>query len=264
MYKIRVQLLRIKNLQISVLLLVFTLILTGGSLFLGVVNSPDIAKVSDEATALDESDNSVPMWTWIGMWVSEWLQNFSTEIMGAIVTFWIFDLIVNARNQKNSLILDLKSGDERIYVKALEHIRVNKWLTDGSLAKENIANADLHGQDLQSINLKGAYLRSVNFEGANVRFAELEDAVLIDANLRNADLSSADLENADLENADLRGASLGGANMNNANLTNAKFDHTTKWIRLVGDEEIAAILPNGTSWFVGMDLREFTQAKSDD
>jgi uncharacterized protein YjbI with pentapeptide repeats len=216
-----------------------------------------LAGITIGTTVLSGLVNAPNFFDW--EWLSAWLQNFSTEMMGAILTFLIFDLIVNTRNEKKDLILDLKSGDKTEYVKALDQLKANHWLVDGSLEKANLANAKLPHQELAYINLKGAYLRNVDFEGAKLVYAELENAVLIDANLRDADLSSCDLENADLKNADLRGASLGGANLKGANLTNAKFDHTTKWIKPVGQEQIPAILPDGENWTNTSNLEKFTK-----
>lgn len=64
------------------------------------------------------------------------------------------------------------------------------------------------------------------------------------ANLREADLYMAVLSRANFREADLRGADLRGAHLHGANLT-------------------SAILPDGSTWNEGTDMRRFTHPKSD-
>jgi hypothetical protein len=119
---------------------------------------------------------------WSGLW-----QNFSTEIIGAIITFILFELVVGAqrdREQKKEqqkrdlapLMRRAHSRHNHIALAALEELRILGMLPDGALAY-------------------------MEWRGSNWR-----DANLYDANLREADLTNADLYQADLVSADLTGA----------------------------------------------------------
>lgn len=163
---------------------------------------------------------------WTPEWRTGWLQNFSTEMMGAIVTFWLFELIVGERKQREleekrqqsareRFIRELGSQVHATAINAVRELRSNGWLQDGSLKKA----------DLRRANLKEAKLSSIDIEAA--------------------DLSSANLQGADLRQAKLQGVNFAGANLQGALLEESRMDRKT-------------ILPNKTLWSPQVELAMFT------
>ena len=146
-------------------------------------------------------------------WRSGWLQNFSTEMFGAIATFAVFELLVGRRREKQTLIRQLGSKDNATAINAAEELRAAGWLTDGSLK----------GANLQMANMEEAYLPSANLAGVNLRSANLAGADLSSANLQGAFLRLANLAEANLIHANLRGAYLGDANLQGAKFAGILF-----------------------------------------
>ncbi len=163
-------------------------------------------------------------------WWAGWAQNLSTDLLGAIVTYLLFELIFARRQRqeetekditrrKTWLIEHLRSPQNADALKALDEISEHNWLFDGSLKK--------------------AYLRDANLEGADLRQADL----------RGADLRGANLKNSEMMFANLTGAYLVGANLEGANdLPQAIFDTNTR-------------LPDGRFWKPGADVQAFTKPK---
>jgi hypothetical protein len=123
----------------------------------------------------------------------------------------------------------------------------------------HLRGANLHGANLEDAHLQGAYLTRADLGEANLTRATLQGASLLTANLRQAILEQADLRYAQLANADLReanllGADLRGANLEFTDLRGAQLEGAnTNDARLDG-----AILPDGSEWTVGVDMRHFT------
>ncbi len=215
-------------------------------------------------------------------WGEGWLQNFSTEMTGAISTFWLFSLVIGNRQDKKRLIIQMRSKDNATALQAVEELReMSDWLQDDSLqgaylGRANLANAslgraNLQGADLRNANLAGAYLRHAslaganleraNLKGARLRAAKLDSGYLWAANLANASLGRANLKGANLEfanlaganleHATLKGASLEFANLKGANLVHTKFDETTT-------------LPDKTNWTPDTDMTRFTDPNHPD
>lgn len=207
-------------------------------------------------------------------WWSGFLQNFSTEMMGAIATFALFELIVGSRDEKKNLITQMRSEDKTTMLNAVEQLRANGWLQDGSLKGTdlNVANleganfyyaklegtylnlANLQGADLREASLKGAYLWKANLEGANLWDANLEGTDLGEANLQGAKLKSVNLSGAKLREANLEGANLRNANLQSANLAEANLEHANMF-GVKCDEETT--LPNGEMWTKGVDWSKY-------
>ncbi|MEM9955053.1 MAG: pentapeptide repeat-containing protein [Chloroflexota bacterium] len=178
-------------------------------------------------------------------WWSGWLQNFSTEMMGAIATFFLFELIIEARKrredqlsqlnkEKADIIIQMRSKDNATALSAIERLRSNNWLQDGSLINANLEGANLQGANLSGANLKGVRLDGANLEGADLSDANLERANLNKANLKKAKLFKANLSRtksefvqmvgANLVNANLEGAYLNGCFLQSARLSSAKLE----------------------------------------
>jgi|GEM_PF-2361156 len=123
---------------------------------------------------------------WSGMW-----QNFATEMIGAILTFALFEMLINANNRQETLIRQMGSGDNATALNAVNELRADGYLFDGTLQGKTLENASLTGANLVDANLSGTRLRNT----------DLSDAKLMNANLEGADLRYANLENATLLNA---------------------------------------------------------------
>jgi hypothetical protein len=121
-------------------------------------------------------------------WVS-WLQNFSTEMVGAFLTFWLLQIVVGNRNEKRRLIAQLGSPDNAVTREAIRILWMQGWLQDGSVRGANLwganfIHADLGQCDLRQTNLYWACLRESHLWGADLR-----GAYLLSANLEGARLS---------------------------------------------------------------------------
>lgn len=163
-------------------------------------------------------------------WWAGWAQNLSTDLLGAIVTYLLFELIIARRQREEEyqqdvnrrkawLIEHLRSSNNQEALKALEELSEHEWLYDGSL--------------------KQVFLREANLEGANLRQADLRGADLRGANLKHTQLMFANLSGAYLVGADLEGAK---------NIEQAVFDQDTR-------------LPNGRYWKPGINVQAFTESK---
>ena len=83
-------------------------------------------------------------------------------------------------------------------------------LSNSSLRRVLLADADLQHSDLSGADLSQANLQHADLHGATLQHARLSHTDLRAANLRDADLRGADLSGADLNGADLTGARLTG------------------------------------------------------
>lgn len=184
-------------------------------------------------------------------WWSGFLQNFSTEMMGAIATFVLFELVIETRKreenkqevidkEKATLIVQMRSSDEVTVENALEQLRVNGWLEDGTLADEQLSakyltSANLSGARLTDANLSHTILVGTNLSGANLENANLSTSVLMKTNLSGANLRNANLFATFMMNTDLSGVDLLGAELKHTRLSDVICDENT-------------ILPDGTKW----------------
>lgn len=187
-------------------------------------------------------------------WWSGWLQNFSTEMMGAIATFALFELVVGSRNEKKNLIIQMGSKDKVTALNAVEQLRANGWLKDGSLKGAELRKANLQGANLENANLSGAWLWRANLERAYLSFANLSGARLINTNLEHADMRRANLESASLREANLERAYLGAANLSDASLMKANLEGASlREANLKGAELWAVNLKHANMWDVECD-----------
>ncbi|MBZ0281656.1 MAG: pentapeptide repeat-containing protein [Anaerolineae bacterium] len=190
-------------------------------------------------------------------WWTSWLQNFSTEMFGAFLTFILFELIIGSREkqqeqerilgrektqrdeavqqEKTRLIRQMRSSVNQEAIRAVEELRAYGWSIDGSLRGVELSGANLQGANLSRSDLRRVNLWAANLEGANLLELNLHMAALQIANLQEADLSCTNLEGADLWNTNLKWAIL----------WQAKFDETT-------------ILPDRSNWTPETDMTRFT------
>lgn len=153
--------------------------------------------------------------------------NLGTELIGATITYCLFELLIEKEiareSRKEGLIRHMGSIVREVAVPAVDDLREQGWITDGSLR-----GVDLRGAELSIANLKEADLRyaklertwlwEANLEKPNLLGANLREANLRDTNLRQVNLRDANLEGADLRAAHMKGASLLDANLKRTNL----------------------------------------------
>ncbi|GAB5492750.1 MAG: hypothetical protein Phog2KO_29650 [Phototrophicaceae bacterium] len=208
------------------------------------------------------SAGNVAWWVW---WDGA-LQNFSTEMLGAIITFGLIEVIVGSRDRREDLAQQLRVGDTKTLI-ILEdnNIKINdinlsgaRWenidLIDANLVGANLMRSNLLYGKLIHANLVGA-----NLVGANLMYADLSGARLADANLAFANLESVNLAGADLagvnlvcanlveaklENVNLAHVYLAGADLKNANLKGANLEYVR--------------FPDGILWHEDLDIQRYT------
>jgi uncharacterized protein YjbI with pentapeptide repeats len=264
---------RLLNLSNREVLGILLFLFVGGSLW-----SLGINLTSDHANFAD--------------WGESWLQNFSTEMFGAFLTFILLELVVGSRQQreaelkaeqqlKQRLIIQMRSQDNAIALQALDELDAHGWLEDGSLQGAHLWGANLQGAGLLQANLQGASLGGANLQGANLVGANLQGARLSGANLQGADLKYANLQRAQLWEAklqrshlwiaNLQGANLVGANLQGAELYQVNLQQAVlvranlqgaKLQSAVFDED--TLLPDGTRWTPDTDMTQFTQPDKED
>ncbi|MEO8394001.1 MAG: pentapeptide repeat-containing protein, partial [Chloroflexota bacterium] len=218
--------------------------------------------------------------------------NLSAELLSIALTLSVISVLSRQserrqyaqEREKATLLKRLQSVELEEKRDILKRLRDEDYLVDGTLHNLNMVSADLQHldfsrSDMEGINLSGAKLSHSRFVGADLqganlskallRFARCENARLLEANLTRADLqmanlTEADLRYAELENADLNGAILDAADLRGANLSGANLSGACLELRF--DEKPfsaarfdgATILPDGSNWVAGVDLRRFT------
>ncbi len=173
-----------------------------------------------------------------GAWIARaWdilLLNLGIEFGGAIVTFILIEQILSRNEERKMLNCRvaprIRSRVNAVALEAVDQLRREGWLFDGSL--------------------RGAYLSGANLEGADLQDANLQNALFIAANLENTQLLNTNLRGAHLGRASLRGATLLGTNLFDANLEDAVLGGATF--------DTHTMLPDGTYWKPDTDMKRFT------
>lgn len=131
-------------------------------------------------------------------WWENALLNFSTEMLGALLTFILIDLVIGGREKreaeereetrrlKRRLIKRLRSPNNEITASAAGELRHRGWLENGTLESAYLSHANLRGVDLSNADL----------EGARLTRAKLQDTVLSGANLEGSTLKVEQLSQA--------------------------------------------------------------------
>jgi hypothetical protein len=125
---------------------------------------------------------AVVTFIWSILQTGDWAgaaMNFSTEMAGAVVTYFLLEIVLGTRQTKERLIVQMGSSIRDIAIPALEELSRLGWLFDGALK-----NANLQGANLEDANLEKANLEGVNFFEANLKGANLSQANLQRASLR--------------------------------------------------------------------------------
>lgn len=157
--------------------------------------------------------------------------NISSELFSISITILFIDAIYRKHereNEKESLLRDLTSRDLFRTKKAVEELRINGWLSDGSLKGGDFDRAVLDGTDLNTVDFSQANLMGASFLGAYLFDANLSETILIKVNFVMGRLSGANLENSHLTQADLSSARANrvrfcGATMHEAILENTSL-----------------------------------------
>ena len=198
-------------------------------------------------------------------WGSDFWQNFSTEIMGAIVTFLLFEIVIGGRRQHDArleahteqlerLIRIMQSIEHLPAANAVEELRARNWLKDGTLAGRDFKNAHLKSLHLAEANFEDCNLCHANLQDANLEDSKLEKAALEGANLKGANLTNADMCGANLRYADMSTSILSDADMRGASLTHAKMGSYSSY-----EQRFARLnLPDGTRWSREVYIARFT------
>lgn len=185
------------------------------------------------------------------------LLTIGSEMGSALVIFILFDYLLDVRERRaaearklqqaqDDLIRELGSRVSEISGRAADQLRARGWLSDGTLERAHLNDAELEGVDLSGAAMANAYLGMANMQRARLSSADLRGVNFYHTRLEQADLSSADLREAKFVRARLRGANLRGANLSGAILNSVEADSTT-------------ILPDGSSWQSSGDFKRFTE-----
>jgi uncharacterized protein YjbI with pentapeptide repeats len=132
-------------------------------------------------------------------------------------------------DELKKFLVEIRSGDNKRALSAVDELRERDWLTDGKLRL-----ADLRGANLNRADLSGANLNGVDLSRANLRRVDLSRA-----NLRRVDLSRANLRRAFLSGADLSDTDLSGANLSAADLIGAKLLRAKMWGADLGGADLS-------------------------
>lgn len=228
-----------------------------------------------------------------GTWAGGWLQGFSTEMAGALVTTVLLTVVFsvsqsNEANQqrllheRDQLIFRMGSPINNIAAEAVRQLRALDWLepekdtlmnryfeganlNDVDLSNVNLTNAifanvEMNGinfsdSDLTSVNFQNINLTDVNFTGANLTHVDfLETDDIRDAIWINADLTNANFEGRNLVGINFSGTILDGTDFRGANLTDAVFTGANLENALLDE---ATRLPDGELYTLDADLTVF-------
>ncbi len=228
----------------------------------------------------------------------QYWQNIYITGVGAALTVTVIDIRARQRSKaerKQELIAQMGSPSNDFALEAVRLLRNMGALHDGSmrgvnlqsanLTSVNLYQADLRDTKLWQAKFQGASMIETNFQGALLSGCDFQNAKLIAANLRNAEMILTNLTGSEMVSTDFRGACLHhailvGSNLRDSslqstNLTLANFDnailHRTQMQGAImtgatlkgadlADAQFSpeTILPDGTHWTPGRDLRQFT------
>jgi len=214
--------------------------------------------------------------------IGTWMQQFSIEFMGVVMTFILFDRFsrqysdgesesdadtTNPQGRpdapqgdealKKQLIREMRSAFNGRAIQAVNLLQSQGWLTDGTLQGAHLEGANLWRADLQN-----AHLVDVHFMNATLRDANLRNVTLMGANLQGVNLGKSDLSGGQLIGADLSVTKLWGANLSGANLTNANlYQADLGWGTYAAQFSDTTILPDGRFWTPDIDMESFTKTK---
>jgi uncharacterized protein YjbI with pentapeptide repeats len=107
--------------------------------------------------------------------------------------------------QIDELLNKVRTNENLVALDAVDTLREQGWLTDGSLQGVALCKAPLQNANLEKANLCCAGLHQSNLSWVNLSGANLRATKLSLCNIDGADLKDAKIENADFYKASLRG-----------------------------------------------------------
>jgi hypothetical protein len=169
-----------------------------------------------------------------GDWLAGLFSNLGTEMVGAVLTYVLFEIIIGERQKqeekteasearKLELMSQLRSQVNPVALQAIEAMRPYGWLKDGSLKGADLHGANLEGAPLAGTNLQEASLVMTKLKGARLAGANLRGANMMISDLRDAELTGISLQRAHMAGANLQGVDLARASLQEANLTHANL-----------------------------------------
>jgi hypothetical protein len=211
----------------------------------------------------------------IGDYLKGLFLNLGTELVGAAATYYVLDLLIGSRAEREAKREDLiaQMGSQILgdAIRAVEELRRHGWLYDGSLQGANLGGANLQGASLGGANLQEVILSRANLKGASLVGANLQATYLVEAYLGSANLTSADLQGAYLQEARLLSTRLQKANLAEANLKGAILAGTHLKGAILAKANLQgaefnkhATLPDGTKWTPDTDMARFTDPNHPD
>src|SRR5690606_36985200 len=100
-------------------------------------------------------------------------QNFGTEMIGAVVTFALFQVFTGRLTEIQTMIIEMRSRDNATAITATERIRARYLHTGTLLEGKDFTGANLYGVELNGSNLSGANFTDTNLESANLENCRL-------------------------------------------------------------------------------------------
>lgn len=187
-------------------------------------------------------------------WVSATAQNLSSELIGAILTYIVIEMVGHyytvKLEEKLALIQQLGDPDNAISIKAVSDMWYLGWLQDGSMVSKSLRFANLEEADLGLCDLRKVEFYRANLQNARL-WADLRGANLLQANLAGAQLVYSGDPNEFLPEGE------------GVRVPRAYKDGTPHRALLDGK----TILPDGKPWREerdGFDLARFTDATHPD
>jgi hypothetical protein len=173
---------------------------------------------------------------------------------------------------KIELINKIQGLDHKSVLKAVEELRANGFLSDGSLRGIALCQAILDGANLSEADLCYVDLHQASLDEADLTNARLQAAKLNRASLRGANLKGANFTNADLYKVNLRGAinvteeqlaglnELFGSTMPNGSVYNGRFNlfgdlARANWAKVKTDD------PKSMAEFYGVTVEEYLEGQ---
>lgn len=175
------------------------------------------------------------------------LTNIGTELLGLAITVLIVDALYKRLQEdqiKRQLIRDMGAADNAVALRAVQELKANGWLTDGTLVGVDLTQANLQGVRLIKANLKGvrlcganlreSILIAVNMQGADLRSVDFEKAGIAGCNFRDTDLWAAEFKESELRKVDFITSHLVGVDFTDAKIMgchfqDARFGLSTHW-----------------------------------
>jgi hypothetical protein len=179
----------------------------------------------------------IPVTWWVG-----WLQNFGTEMIGAVVTFVLLELIIAAGQRRReeqtqreqartTRLLEYRQADSPIERRRiLDRLNTDDLLSGTDLSDLHIEPMTLDQANFSDADLSRAHLSNCQLAYADFSRATLAQAILASVNLRSANLSYANIGriygmDSDFSSADMRHTNLWGANLRLAQLQGVNMQH---------------------------------------